>query len=226
MTKVKSMTALFAYENRFGFAEGFHSVGAGIIVPTSIGNGSLCAFRFGDELFSKQKLALGWAHQISRMGIGVQANYWQHHMEGYGTRGNLAIDVGGVANIIPKLTFGLHIANVNQAKLSEEERIPTVVQAGLAYTPVAPFLLTIETEKDVDNEAVFKLGMEYKIIEKLSLRTGISTQPLQMHYGMGLNLKKFTIDYALITHPQLGFSIQLSVSYRLKSSKSKTQSTK
>jgi hypothetical protein len=169
---------------------------------------------------------LGWAHQINRMGVGARVNYFQHHAEGYKTRANLVLDLGGVATIIPKLAFGLSIRNVNQAKITEEERIPTVVQAGLAYTPVEPLLLVIETEKDVDYKAVFKLGMEYKIVEKLSLRTGISTQPVQMHYGMGLNLKKFIIDYALITHPQLGFSNQLSVSYRLKSSKSKTQSTK
>jgi len=139
MARVKSISALFAYENRYGFVDGFQSVAAGIIVPTPVGNASLSAYRFGDELFSQQKLSLGWAHQISRMGIGVQAHYWQHYAEGYGSRANLAIDVGGVASIIPKLTFGLHIANVNQAKLSEEERIPTLINAGLSYQPVKPF---------------------------------------------------------------------------------------
>ncbi len=216
MAKVKSISALFAYENRFGFVEGFQSVAAGIIVPIPIGNASLSAYRFGDALFSQQKLSLGWAHQISRMGIGVQANYWQHHAEGYGSRANLAIDVGGVAAIIPELTFGLHIANVNQAKLSETERIPTVINAGLAYQPVKPLIFVIETEKDVDFDAVFKLGMEYKIIEKLRLRTGISTRPVRLHYGFGVYLKKFVIDYALVTHPQLGVSNQVSVSYRIK----------
>ncbi len=222
MGKVQSVTALFAYQNRYGLADGFHSVGAGIIIPTSIGNGSLSAYRFGDELFSQQKLSLGWAHQINRMGVGARINYFQHHAEGYGTRANLVLDVGGVATIIPRLAFGLNITNVNQAKLSEEERIPTVVQAGLAYHPVKTLLFIVETEKDVAYEAVFKLGMEYKIIEKLSLRTGISTHPVQMHYGMGFNLKKFKIDYALITHPQLGFSNQLSVSYRLKNPKTQS----
>lgn len=216
MGKVKSVTALFSYENRFGFTEGFHAVAAGIIAPTSFGNTSLSAYRFGDDLFSKQKLALGWAHQISRMGIGVQANYWQHHVEGYGARGNFVLNLGGVASLMPSLDFGLHIANVNQAKVSEEERIPTVVQAGLAYTPVAPLMLVVETEKDVDFEAVLKLGMEYQIIEKLRLRTGIRTNPMHTHYGMGFYLKKFTIDCAMTTHPYLGLSNQVSVAYRIK----------
>ena len=216
MAEVKSITALFAYENRFGFTEGFQSVAAGVIVPTHFGNGSLSAYRFGDELFSKQKVAIGWAHQISGISIGFKANYWQHHVEGYGSRGNLVLDLGGVAAIIPKLAFGLHIANVNQAKIVEDERIPTVIQAGLAYTPVEQLMLVVETEKDVDFDAVFKLGMEYQIIEKIRLRTGISTKPMRTHYGMGFCLKKFTIDCAMITHPHLGFSNQVSVAYRVK----------
>lgn len=216
MAEIKSVTALFAYENRFGFTEGFHSVAAGVIVPTRLGNGSLSAYRFGDELFSKQKVSFGWAHQISRMGIGVRANYWQHHVEGYGSQGNLVLDLGGVATLIPQLVFGLNIFNVNQAKISAEERIPTVVQAGLAYMPVDQLMLVIETEKDVDFEAVLKMGMEYKLIEKIRLRTGISTKPLHTHYGMGFYLKKFTIDYAMISHSLLGFSNQLSITYRVK----------
>lgn len=216
MANVKSVTALFAYENRFGFTNGFHAVAAGVVIPTPIGNGAISTYRFGDEIFSKQKLGIGWAHQISRISIGVQANYWQHHVEGYGTRGNLVMELGGVAAIIPRLTFGLHILNVNQTKISEEEHFSTVVRVGLGYNPIDPLLLVIETEKDTEFASVFKLGMEYKLVEKLRLRTGLSTRTLRTHYGFGLYLKKFIIDYALVSHPQLGMSNQLSVAYKLK----------
>ncbi len=218
MAGVTATTALFSYGNQFGWEHGFNTVAAGFILPTRFGNGSVSAVKFGDDLFSKQQLSLGYCQKINQISFGTKISRLQYHIEGWGAKSIWVLEIGGMAAIIPKLDLGLHIYNINQARISQnsQDQVPLVMKAGLSYKPSGHITVLIETEKNVQFDPVFRTGIEYKIINALRLRTGISTQPFSAHYGFGLHLKRFNIDYAMNTHAQLGFSHQLSISYQLK----------
>jgi hypothetical protein len=61
-----------------------------------------------------------------------------------------------------------------------------------------------------------KLGLEYRIIDEVYVRGGLSSNPGQYTFGFGINLNRFTIDFASSVHNVLGFSPQFSAVYNFK----------
>ncbi|HSI89535.1 MAG TPA: hypothetical protein VK927_00390, partial [Adhaeribacter sp.] len=67
---------------------------------------------------------------------------------------------------------------------------------------------------DIELAANFKAGLEYRVIEKLSLRTGFSTLNQSASFGIGFRAGSFQIDYAATSQSRLGFSNHVSVGYK------------
>ena len=217
VTSVKQPTLFAGYENRFGFSEGLHAVAAGWVQPTRYGTGSLGVYRFGDALHSHHRLSLGYSHRIEQFSLGLRLSEHQYHTEGFGTRFRTVIDVGGQAQLSPQIVFGLQLLNVTQATLSAvtQENIPTLVQVGLSYRPVATWLLSAEVEHEVTLRPNLKLGVAYTALEMFSLRTGFNSVGLRQFFGLGWKHRLLNADYALSTHARLGLSHQVSLTYRL-----------
>jgi hypothetical protein len=218
---VRTITGAVFFENRFGL-KSFNTVAAAFVLPTKgMGAVGLNVRRFGDDLYNEHLVGLGYSHKINNVTLGLQVNYMQTTVSDLGARHAFTINFGGVAEIIPQLVFGAHIFNLNQAKMAEysDERIPTIVKVGLSYRPLKQLMLNVETEKDIDYKASFRAGVEYKIIEKVCLRTGISTEPYINYFGVGFVHKRLRFDYAVSTHPKLPWSNHLSLSYTLTSRK-------
>lgn len=218
--------AAFGYANRFGL-EGWNNIGASFVSPLSFGGvAGLGVWRFGDNLYNENRVSLGYSHKLYGVSLGIQANYFAVSIEGLGTRQMLILEFGGLVQLSEKLFMGMHIYNFNQAKLNDfqDERIPTIMRAGLSYRPVDKLMVNIETEKNIDFDPSFRVGVSYELFtDKAFIRTGISTQPFVNYYGLSLKHKNFHFDYALSTHNKLGISHQLSLSYHLKEKKQKKE---
>lgn len=206
-----------SYQNRFNLSE-FQVVGAGYIRVVRKTVGGVGFYRFGDDLFSEQRVNLAIGHKLDRVSLGLSIDYLQYNIATIGTKGRLLFEFGGVAEITDHIQFGAHIFNVNQAKLTSEnpERLPTVMKAGLSFRPSDDLMINIETEKDLDFDEVFRLGLEYQIIENLFLRTGFSTAPFNGAFGIGFYPRKFQFDYSFSDNTTLGGVHEISISYLLK----------
>ena len=216
ITSLKRPAAGLYAENRFNL-KALSTVTLQVVYPLAkIGWVGVEMARFGDKLYNEQKLGLAFAHQIGPVSLGLKATVLQLHLEELGSRRAVALSFGGQSEIIPKLTFGAHIYNLNQAKLAgfQQERFPTVMQTGLAYKPGDKLLLTLETQKDLERPSDIKSGLEYKPIAQLALRTGFSTARQTATAGVGFTSRQLTIDYALGSHSVLGISNHLSVSFQ------------
>lgn len=136
-------------------------------------------------------------------------------IEEFGTAGSLYYELGGIVDLVPKLTFGAFISNFTLSSLNNSERseLPVIMKMGLKYTPIDDLSLSLDIYKDVDYKPILKAGIEYLIIEKLYVRTGVNTNPLKSFFGIGLMLDRFKIDYALSSHDFLGISHQVSISF-------------
>ncbi len=203
-------------ENRFSM-KAFTSVALmGAMKIGKSGGAGVELYRFGDELYNEQRIGLGYSHQIGPVSLGLKADLLQVHVEEFGTKRVMAFSFGGQSELVPNLLVGAHVYNLNQAKLAEfeDERVPTVMKAGISYRPGKKVMLNLETEKDIEMDADFKAGLEYQVIEKLALRTGFSTLLQTASFGVGFMAKSFQIDYGLSTHNRLGFSNHVSVSYK------------
>lgn len=155
-------------ESRFGMAA-FTTVALQAVYPTQRhGTYGLSFSRFGDALFSFQHAGLGVAHRLGQFSLGAKADVWQAQVEGYGSRKTVALSAGVRGEVVPTLYFGAYAYNLNQAKLAsyEDERLPTIMKAGLSYHPSPRLLLAVETEKSIDFDADFKAGVEYTLIKE------------------------------------------------------------
>ena len=212
--RVENHAAFAAYQNRYGVSE-FQVVGAGAVYTARIGNTGVGFYKFGDDLYSEQRLHLAFGNKIQMVSLGVGLDLLQYNVSTVGTNTSLAIQFGGIAEITPQLRFGAHISNLNQAKISSEtgEKAPTVMKAGISFLPSEELILNAEVEKDLDFDEVFKAGIEYQIIERVYLRTGISTEPFLGAFGVGFHPKNLKFDYAFSNDSRLGSIHAISVAY-------------
>ncbi|MTI20640.1 hypothetical protein E1176_06375 [Fulvivirga sp. RKSG066] len=212
--------AFFALENKYGI-EGLNIMGAGIISPVPVGTVAFGAFRFGDDFYNEQSLSLAYGNQFGIASLGLKANLLQYNIEGFGTKSVLTLDFGGTATVTKELVFGAYIRNINQAKVesSGEERVPTILNAGISYRPLDKLRLNIETEKAIEYDASLRVGLEYLILEKLAVRTGVSTAPFTSYGGLGFTKGRLSVDYAITKNTSLGYSHQGAVSFRIKQEK-------
>lgn len=210
----------------------FTTVGAVFAAPVNIGNvGGMAGagfWHFGDALYSENKVSLGYSHHLGMVSLGVQVNYFQVSVQEMGTQQAIALEFGGVAELRPDLKIGMHIYNFNQAQLAdfEDERLPTIMRAGVSYEPIEKLMINIETEKEVDEPAMFKGGVAYQVLpDKLTLRTGVSSEPFVSYFGLGFRYKFLVIDYALNTHPALDLTHHLSLTYRFEKIRRRRKTT-
>ncbi len=217
LAKVEDHKFFAGYQNRYGISE-FQVIGAGIIYASDIGNAGIGFFKFGDDLFSQQRLHLAIGNKFQQVSLGVGVDLLQYQVATVGTRQTIAIQFGGIAEIIPQLHFGAHIFNINQAKLVDKtrEKVPTIMKAGISYRSDSELIINLEVEKDLEFNEVIKTGIEYQIVEGVFIRTGISTQPLLSAFGVGFHPKNLQFDYSYLGNAKLGAVHEISFSFSQK----------
>jgi len=219
ISKQQQATAGVYFENRY-LAREMSFGAAAFSLPAADGVIGLSVGYFGYSLYNETKVGLAYARSFGeRLSIGVQLNYFYTFIgEGFGSAGNLAAEMGVIYEILPKLQIGAHVFNPTRARISgySNERIPTVLRFGTAYHFSNRVLLSIETEKDLEREPVFRAGLEYGITEQIFLRAGLGTKPTTNAFGLGVNLGGLRIDLATSFHHILGYSPQASLRYEFK----------
>jgi hypothetical protein len=190
---------------------------APVAVPTWARNGVVAfeAQRFGGQLYNETRVGAGYGYRFGQISLGGRVDVLQVSIEGLGSRRVLFGTLGGQIEIVPRrLSFGASLYNLSQTRLAsyQDERVPTILKAGLAYRPSAQVLLLAETEKDVERDANFKFGLEYRPVPILAARLGLASLTEQASAGIGVLTGTFQIDYAAAFQQALGFSQHLSVS--------------
>lgn len=196
---------------------GANRLGALATLPFSFGVGGLGVFRFGDDVYSEQQISVGFANKIGKTSLGARLSYLQYRAMGFGTRGVLGLNIGGITQLTPQLSIGAWIQNINQPKLNfnDAEKAPVKLLASLAFKPADKFLLTTEIEKDILYQPLWKTGMEYWIHKKIATRMGFNVNPGAAFFGIGFHSWRIKVDYAWQSFTALGSSHQASASYRI-----------
>lgn len=198
-------------------AEGAVSAAVAAQARTWARNGVVAfeAQRFGGVLYNETRLGFGYGYRFGQISLGGRVDMLQVSIEGLGSRRVVLGTLGGQLEVVPRrLTFGASLYNLSQTRLAsyQDERVPTILKAGLAYRPGAQVLLLVETEKDVERAANFKVGLEYRPVAILAARIGLASLTEQASAGIGVAAGAFQIDYAAAFQQALGFSQHLSIS--------------
>jgi hypothetical protein len=211
-------TAGVYYESRFLLPELALS-GAVVALPLANKKGTFgFSYRnFGYKLYSESKAGLSYSRAFGEdLSFGTQINYQQIRIgDAYGNRNVLTFEMGVQYRVAKSLMLGAHVFNPNRTKLTEinQDRLPAVIRLGLRYNFSKNLFLSVETEKDTYNPAVFRAGLEYMAGSVLFLRAGFGTNPFSSAFGFGLLLKNLKVDFAGSFHPVLGFTPQASLTY-------------
>lgn len=181
--------------------------------PTSIGSFGLGGMSYGFELYHEAKVAISYSYNYqNKFFAGATLNYHTISIQNYGNDGAFYIDLGGLAYLTNYLRFGFVIQNINRASFGDEkDQIPVVINAGFSYDVTDEATANFAIQKDIDFKPSLQFGINYDIIDNLSLRTGFANEPSRYSAGIGINYSIISLDYAIFTHNDLGITHQAGV---------------
>lgn len=213
----KPAIGLFA-ENRYGLSELGLQAGT-FAYPTASGTFGITLSHFGYELYNESKVGVSFAKSFGkRFATGIQIGYVNKHFgDLYGNQGAPVAEIGFFAEPYDNFFIGAHIFNLTRAKIADynDERLPTILRAGMGFKLSERLLIITEGEKDLTTKLLFRAGIEYLFLEQLYIRSGISSNPNEISFGIGYKTTRIRADIAFTTHQVLGISPHIGFIYLL-----------
>lgn len=181
--------------------------------PFSFGSISLGGMTYGFSLYRESKLLLSFSYNFNNKFFGgVTLNYHTFFIKSYGSSSAFYLSLGGLTYLTNNLRWGFFITNINKATVSNfDNQIPMIFNTGFSYNVINNLSLNFSFEKDITYNPSLSFGIDYNIIDNLSLRTGFSNNPSHFSAGIGLNFPYFELNYAIVSHPDLGLTHQAGI---------------
>jgi len=181
--------------------------------PFNFGSISIGGMTYGFELYRESKIVLGYSYNYENiLFAGATVNYHTYSIKNYGSTSAFYFNLGGLVYILDELRWGFVVNNLNRASIADiDDQIPMVLSTGFSYDILQNFSLNFALEKDIRFNPSIQFGIEYNIIEYLSLRAGTSNDPSKFTAGLGINYSIFSLDYAFFTHQDLGLTHQAGI---------------
>lgn len=206
---------LFYSPELFGLRE-IKTVSGSFAQPTNLGTFSTGFITFGFDLYRETKIAIGYGYKLSsNFSIGVTSLYNNISIHNYGTKGFFTINAGGIAELTKKIKIGFVFENITrQSAGNESNQIPVIYSIGIGYRAVDELTLFLSAKKELNFSPSIRFGAEYFIWEFISLRFGTSNEPTSYSGGIGMSYEFIQIDYAFVSHPDLGINHQFGLVIR------------
>lgn len=206
------------FQNRFLIKELSTSAGV-FIFPVHSSIWAVSVYQFGKTNFRHEKYGLSYARALSpRLRFGMQFNYYRFFLaEGNQYLGSYGLELGFQYQLKPTILLGIHTLNPYKTSIktfSGKYDYPSNINLGAAVEISKSFDFFTEIEKYVSYPLSVKTGIEYNIMNRLYLRTGISGKPNQLSAGMGFEVNKLKIDLAVVYNQHLGNSPSASFQYQ------------
>jgi len=215
LANLTRLSAGVHHENKFLVKE-YGLQALAIALPVKNGVFGLSVSYFGYSKYNEIKAGLAFARSFGKgFSAAVQIDYCNTFVSGeYGNKGIAVIEAGILSEPLENLHIGAHIYNPTHQRISEyDELIPTIFRFGVSYNFFNKITLAVENEKDIEMSPMFKIGLEYHMINYFYLRTGISTNPSLTTFGLGYVIKHAKADIAFSYHQILGLSPHFTLSY-------------
>ena len=215
LAAIKKITIAIAFEKPFAGYE-LSTQSAVLALPVKNNVFGLSFQRYGFASYSEQRTALSYSRSFGdRLYAALNFNYHILKINGYGSAQTYSVEAGLQYQLTDQFFIGAHVANPNQSTYQQEVNsvIPARFQLGASYLFGDKVLLAVAAEKYFHHELDIRLGIEYQLIELLALRGGFSANPFKQYAGFGLSYQQLKMDVAVASHPVLGYSPQIALSY-------------
>lgn len=192
---------------------GFSELANGYIAyhePFDFGSIGIGAMTYGFELYRENKISVGFSYNyLNKFFAGAAVNLHTVSIKNYGSDNTFYLNIGGLYYLTQSFRFGFSVQNLNRASFgNEKDNIPMVFNTGFSYAVMEELTFNLAVEKDVRYNYSPRGGIEYNILEYISLRSGFSNEPSRYSAGIGINYSYFSLDYAFFTHADLGLTHQ------------------
>jgi len=218
LTKLNTFTAGVCYEQRFALKElSLKSIALALPLKQGVFACSLASFGF--ELYRENSYGIAFAKKLgNNFSTGVKLNYYSFKLaEGFNTTNLLGAEAGIQAEVIKGLNIAAQIGTIsssnNSNTISNRIYLPHQLSVGVLYQFSEKIFIALQTDKNLSQKAIFKIGVEYAVLKTLYLRAGIATNPTLSAFGMGFYLKNISIDFAFSMHQTLGYTPQIGMLY-------------
>lgn len=208
-------TASVSYRNSFLSAE-LHTQSAVFAYPFGRNVFGISFQNFGFTAYSEQKIGVAYAKRFGNdVSAALNLNLHQVNIPNYGGVQTYSIDAGLQYRVNQNFILGTHISNPGMSKYQTDVQalIPVSLEFGGSYRFSDKVLLNSGFVKVLDSTSDFRCGLEYSVVDWLAFRGGMSVNPFRQFAGIGYQLADLKIDAAASTHPDLGFSPQIALTY-------------
>jgi len=173
--------------------------------------------RYGIAEYNEIKAGLALVKRFGdKLSIALKGNYHQLKINNYGSTTGFSLDVGTMYELNEQVTLGFSLNNPSIQKYSSKEvetTIPSSIQLGGAYKASDKILIATTICKDLNSSINVGFGIDYKLLELVSLRAGVTAKPFKHYAGFGLNYKKIVLDMAVESDIHLGYTPQIALAY-------------
>ncbi len=204
------------FHHRSGFVKEMDRQALAVLFPTSTGTLASSFSYYGYSYYQETKAGLAYGQFLAKdLAAGVQIDYFNTRIAGeYGKADILTFEAGLMFKMMDHLYVGTHVFNPVRVGIGEvQEKIPTVFRIGVGYRFKENVLVCVEGEKDLERAVVPKVGVEYQPLGELSIRAGMSVNPVMNFFGLGYSWKSFHADVAFSYHQILGYMPDFSLNY-------------
>jgi len=218
LAQVDRLTIGGAFQNRFFVKELSTSSGL-LILPVFSSVFAFSVYQFGKTSFRQEKFGLAFARRLNpRLHFGIQFNYYRFFLaEENQSIGTYGVELGFQYQLTHQLLLGIHVLNPYKTYIktfSGEYSYPSRLNMGASFQLSESFVFVLELQKDLVYPMNIKSGLEYSILKKLTIRTGISGKPYELSAGLGFAVQKLKIDMAVAYNQYLGNSPSISFQYQ------------
>ena len=219
LAQLKNAAVAVYAERKFTLAE-LNNYSAVLGLPTASGSFGLKAVYAGFSDYNETQLGLAYGRKLGKkIDVGAQFNYNGIGIAGYGNASALSFETGMILHISDKLHTGLHCNNPVGGKFGkdQQEKLSSEFSLGFGYDASDKFFLSAKIVREESQPIDVNVGFQYKFIQQLQLRAGLSTATTTFWAGLGLSWKSTRFDATASYHPQLGLTPGLLLIYQFNS---------
>ncbi len=193
---------------------------AALVYSNQYVNVGLKGFFHGFEAYNEFSVQASFGHFFKPyIAIALQVEYngmYQSPKKEYLHSG--CVSLGMQAFPFKNMRVGFSVYNVSFSAFKTENQtlpLPVIFRLGMGYHIAQKVLLTAEVHKAIDQPFAYSVGIDYRVIKLLAIRTGLYIcEDLTPSLGIGLSFHRFCLDVGVQYHFSTGVNTAIGFIYK------------
>ncbi len=169
---------------------------------------------FGFALYKETTSSFAGAFRLSdETAAGMSVHVCHLSIERYGNAVRTLVDLGFLYSVTENISFGTAVHNVGGASFGEGDDIPRKILTGFSVNITNSVSLTADLVKDIRYPVSYSWSVQFLPLEQFALQIGWDGATSSVSGGVGLRLSSLQIQYGGVSHPVLGLTHSVGVSF-------------